>query len=84
MSKPAKHFEREVLRLPQLAWIMLQGRASNECQVMDVSKTGAKIIASTPSTVPDRFQLAFFQGQQARSCEVIWRHGKVLGVKFAQ
>jgi hypothetical protein len=83
MSKPAKYFEREVLRLPELAWIKSQGRASSKCQVMDISKTGAKIIASSSSTVPDRFELAFFQGQ-ARSCEVIWRHGKVLGVRFAQ
>jgi len=31
--------------------------------------------------VPDGFQLAFFQGDQNRVCEVVWR-AKVLGVKF--
>jgi hypothetical protein len=35
------------------------------------------------SVVPDRFELAFAEGDQTRSCEVIWRHGKICGVKFA-
>ena len=51
-----------------------------ECQVMDISKGGAKII--TEESVPDRFQLAFFQGGQNRVCEVMWRRINTLGVKF--
>jgi hypothetical protein len=83
MQKPTKHFEREVRRARQLsAWIKVQDRDIAECQVMDISNNGAKIV--TASAVPDRFQLAFFQGDQTRTCEVIWRHGKILGVKFAR
>ena len=44
------------------------------------SKNGAKII--TEEQVPNRFQLAFFQGGENRVCEVIWRRAKMLGVKF--
>jgi hypothetical protein len=85
MRKPIKHFEREVRRARHLsAWIKVQDRAIAECQVMDISSNGAKIVATAASSVPDRFQLAFFTGDQNRSCEVIWRHGKVLGIKFAQ
>jgi hypothetical protein len=85
MSKPTKHSKREVRRIRRLsAWITVQGRVNSECQVLDISKGGAKLVAPTPSAVPDRFDLAFFQGDHPRSCEVIWRHGKVLGVKFAQ
>jgi hypothetical protein len=47
---------------------------------MDISKSGAKII--TEVLVPDRFQLAFFQGGQNRVCEVMWRRVNTLGVKF--
>jgi hypothetical protein len=84
MPKPIKHFEREVRRARHLsAWIKVKDRAIAECQVMDISNNGAKIIAAPASAVPDHFQLAFFQGDQTRTCEVIWRHGKVLGVKFA-
>jgi PilZ domain len=83
MLKPRKPFEREVRRARHLsAWIKLQDRAIAECYVMDISKNGAKIILAGSSVVPDRFQLAFFTGDQTRRCEVIWRRGKVLGIKF--
>jgi hypothetical protein len=52
------------------------------CQVLDISQQGAKVVVRTPSAVPDRFELAFFQGGQSRVCEVIWRRSKMLGVRF--
>jgi hypothetical protein len=83
MLKPRKPFQREVRRARHLtARIKLQDRAIAECHVMDISKNGAKIALAGSSVVPDHFQLAFFRGDQTRNCEVIWRHGKVLGVKF--
>jgi hypothetical protein len=85
MRKPIKHFEREVRRARHLsAWIKVQDRAVAECEVMDISTNGAKIVATMPTGVPDRFHLAFFTGDQARICEVIWRHGRILGIKFVQ
>jgi hypothetical protein len=79
--KPRKPFAREIRRTRRLsAWINVQGRVYCECQVMDISKGGAKII--TEESVPDRFQLAFFQGGQNRVCEVMWRRINTLGVKF--
>jgi hypothetical protein len=85
MPKSTKHFTREVRRVRQIsAWIKVKDRAVAECRVMDISNNGAKIVAATATVVPDRFQLAFFEGDQTRSCEVIWRHGKVFGVKFAR
>jgi PilZ domain-containing protein len=60
----------------------VEGRTHCECQVMDISKHGAKVIVELPSAVPTRFALAFFQGDQMRVCEVIWRRTKMLGVKF--
>jgi PilZ domain-containing protein len=57
-------------------------RAQCECQVMDISKNGAKVMAAMPAVVPDRFELAFSEGGQTRVCEVVWRRAKMLGVKF--
>jgi hypothetical protein len=55
-----KHFDREVRRARHLsAWIKVEGRAHCECQVMDISKHGAKVIVALPSAIPDRFELAF-------------------------
>jgi hypothetical protein len=65
------------------AWIVTAGRADRECSVLDISPVGAKVVVGESSGVPDRFELAFFQSlDQRRVCEVIWRTGKVLGVKF--
>jgi hypothetical protein len=79
--KPKPHFDREVRRTRHFsAWITVHGRVHCECTVLDVSQNGAKVI--THEQVPDRFQLAFFQGGENRVCEVIWRRAKMLGVKF--
>jgi hypothetical protein len=84
MPKPITHIKREVRRARRIwAWIRVQDRTIGECHVMDISKNGAKIVAVTTSLVPDRFELAFAEGGQARNCEVIWRHGKIFGIKFA-
>jgi PilZ domain len=50
---------------------------------MDISKGGAKVATTTAAPLPDRFELSFSQGEQNRSCDVIWRHGRICGVKFA-
>ncbi len=54
-----------------------------KCFVMDISKTGAKIVTPIPSDVSDRFELKLTQGGgQLRGCEVVWRRANVIGVKF--
>jgi hypothetical protein len=85
MPKPSKHFEREVRRVRHLsAWIVLAGRADQECQVVDISANGAKVVADIPSLVPSRFELTFMKGNaKRRVCSVIWRRGKMIGVQFA-
>jgi hypothetical protein len=76
-----KHLEREVRRTRHLsAWIKVEGRAHCECQVLDISTHGAKVIVA--SAVPDRFDLAFSEGGRHRVCEVVWRRAKMIGVKF--
>jgi hypothetical protein len=83
LTMKPKHFEREVRRSRHLlASINVEGRAHCECQVLDISTHGAKVVAGTPSAFPDRFELAFFEGGQSRVCEVVWRRAKMLGVKF--
>jgi hypothetical protein len=56
------------------------GSAHCECQVIDISQHGAKVIAA--SAVPDQFELVFFEGGPHRIWEVIWRRAKMLGVKL--
>jgi hypothetical protein len=71
-----KHFDREVRRARNHL------SASIKVEGLDISKHGAKIVAGTPSVVPDHFELTFFEDGQSRVCEVVWRRTKMLGVKF--
>ena len=84
MRTPSKYFKREVRRARYLsAWIVEAGHDDRECQIMDISKNGAKIITAMPSQVPDRFELTFTQGDgERRLCDVVWRRGKTIGVQF--
>ena len=65
----------------QSAWIKLNGEFTSECTVMDISKRGAKIVPDGLSAVPDSFDLVLGD-QKRQACEVIWRRGRMLGIKF--
>jgi hypothetical protein len=82
--KPNKHFDRQVRRVRRLpAWLAWQGRTDHEVQVLDVSRNGAKVIADLSATIPARFEIAFSQSdQKRRPGEVVWRRGKMIGVRF--
>ena len=65
------------------AWIVINGRADRECALLDASAASAKVMVQDGFGIPDRFELAFFQAADKRQkCEVIWRRGKLLGVKL--
>jgi hypothetical protein len=81
MQKKAK---REVRRIRhQSAWITLNGLDASECEIMDISNNGAKIVPDGTRVIPAHFELAFAQGKR-HACEVVWRRGRMLGVKFVK
>jgi PilZ domain len=69
----------------QSGWITLDGGfAARPCVVQDMSATGAKIMVDDAS-VPGKLRLAFSRdARSGRNCEVVWRRGKSLGVKFVR
>jgi len=70
-------------RRHQSAWITLDGRTPGyKCQVADVSQSGAKIILDTAVEVGSLLNIAFVPRAAARRCEVVWRRGKTLGIRF--
>jgi PilZ domain len=54
------------------------------CTVRNVSQTGAAVEAITPLFIPDRFILVIASDGLDRSCRVVWRKEKRLGVTFAE
>ena len=72
--------------LSQSGWITLEGGfAARQCVVQDLSATGAKVTIDDPNSLPAKLQLAFSRdARTGRRCEVVWRRGKSVGVKFVR
>jgi PilZ domain-containing protein len=70
--------------LSQPGWITLEGGfAARQCVVQDMSTTGAKVTIDDPNTLPAKLRLAFSRdARTGRRCEVVWRRGKSVGIKF--
>lgn len=85
MAAAAK--KREVRKsVHQPGWITLEGGfAARPCVVQDLSSTGAKVTVEDSNALPGKLRLAFSRdARTGRSCEVVWRRGKTLGVKFVR
>ena len=79
--------KREVRKsLRQPGWITLDGGfAARQCVVQDLSNSGARITIDDPNTLPAKLRLAFARdARTGRKCEVVWRRGKSVGVKFVR
>jgi hypothetical protein len=85
MSRAAPQRRRLLRRTRQHeAWITFdRGVQSFECQVLDISSDGAKVVTDVDAPIGTRFRLsAVPQAVVRRSCEVVWRKGRTIGVKF--
>lgn len=70
----------------QAGWITLEGGfAARPCVVQDMSATGAKVTIDDTNSLPAKLRLAFSRdARTGRACEVVWRRGKSVGVKFVR
>lgn len=70
----------------QAGWITLEGGfAARQCVVQDLSVSGAKVTIDDCNTLPAKLRLAFSRdARTGRACEVVWRRGKSVGVKFVR
>jgi PilZ domain len=56
---------------------------SYECQLLDISADGAKLIADIDASIGTTFLLsAVPHAVVRRRCEIVWRKGRTIGVKF--
>jgi hypothetical protein len=70
----------------QPGWITLDGGfAARPCVVQDLSSSGAKVTIDDPNTLPAKLRLAFSRdARTGRNCEVVWRRGRTVGIKFVR
>lgn len=52
------------------------------CTVRDISATGARVRVDGSVSAPDSFELLIEADGLEASCEVVWRHGNEVGVRF--
>jgi hypothetical protein len=66
-------------------WITIENDIRNhECKVLDVSANGAKLLADIDVSVGSKLCLSIVpHAIVRRECEVVWRKGRMIGVKFA-
>jgi hypothetical protein len=72
--------------LQQPGWITFEGGfAARQCLVQDMSSTGAKITIDDPNALPAKLRLALTRdARTGRNCEVVWRRGMSVGIKFVR
>ena len=83
-SGEKKREARKSLRQP--GWITLEGGfAARSCVVENLSSSGAKVTVEDNNTLPAKLRLAFSRdARNGKPCEVIWRRGRSVGVKFVR
>ena len=54
-----------------------------DCEVMNISEGGARIVPKNPDMLPAQFVLFLtLDGSERQTCRVIWRDGFDVGVAF--
>jgi len=71
---------QRVLKAGRIAF----GGAGIDCVVRNISQTGAALEVESPLGIPHEFTLLVTADNSYRSCRVIWRKKKRIGVMFNQ
>ena len=68
----------------QPGWLVFEGSfAARPCTVLDMSDSGARILANDSGAIPSKVRLAFSRDvTRGRPCEVVWQRGRTVDVKF--
>jgi len=71
-------------RANQQAWLVTDGSfALQPCTVVNLSDDGAQIKVEQSDRLPKHFNLTFTRASRTgRRCEVRWKRGRSIGVKF--
>jgi PilZ domain len=69
---------RRVLKAGSISF----GGGAIDCTVRNISDTGAALEVVTPLFIPDRFKLIVQSDNLNRSCHIVWRRERRIGVTF--
>lgn len=81
-ERPAERRERARRRVLKSALIVFQGgHCTMGCQILNASDSGALVMPADVLLCPNEFVLKPQIGS-ARNCEVVWRKGAILGIRY--
>ena len=60
----------------------LNGAHAVDCQVRDMSETGARIVCKDQLALPNEFKFVLPMDGSMRTAKVVWRKGDLAGVVF--
>jgi hypothetical protein len=65
--------------------VLADGSVLEDCRIIDISSTGARLEVKDPNVVPDQFILLLsYDGHLRRRCSVVWRLEMAIGIEFAR
>jgi|SRR3974390_539965 len=84
-----KHMEEQQKRSRRLRTlkggsIRFRGDAGIDCIIRNMSATGARLEVENPIGIPGKFTLVSMPENMRRRCQVVWRRGKRIGVRFVE
>lgn len=83
MSDDAKNRRQDRRRNVREASILTgDGRSPISCVVLDLSASGARLHVHDQTEVPAAFHLLLIATGEQHACDVVWRTGEEMGVKF--
>ncbi|MDR3469191.1 MAG: PilZ domain-containing protein [Xanthobacteraceae bacterium] len=70
-------------KLHRQAWLTLGGFAKRECEVLDLSSTGARLRIDSGDIPSDNLGLSMtFDVRKSARCRLVWREKNMIGVEF--
>lgn len=78
MEEPRRSLRHRVLKSGSIRF----GDASISCVLRNISEGGVALDVSSQVAVPDHFTLIIHAENKVRSCAVVWRSERRLGVTF--
>ena len=83
MGREQRKHRRRMVSAPGIVF-GTNGKPIVECQVRDVSETGAQIVLEREAALPREFTLAMSRnGKVRRACTLVWQFSIVAGARFA-
>ena len=64
------------------AKIVMDNWTNIDCQIRDVSETGAKLLCDSALNIPEEFRLVQLSENTIRGAKVVWRKSQSLGINF--